>query len=76
MMTFLDSLNKRLQGLNFQKEYSEIQPELDRIRAIVHRDHLSPHLTNGTSDRAPCDMLHPQQSGQCHPSASATAKFG
>ena len=35
MITFRDSLNKRLQSENFRKEYEDIQPEMDIIRAIV-----------------------------------------
>ena len=35
MITFRDSLNKRLENENFRKEYEDIQPEMDIIRAIV-----------------------------------------
>ena len=33
MITFRDSLNKRLENENFRKEYADIQPEMDIIRA-------------------------------------------
>ena len=32
MMTFRESLNKRLQNPNFRKEYEAIQPEMNTIR--------------------------------------------
>ena len=35
MITFRDSLNKRMESENFHKEYEDIQPEMDIIRAIV-----------------------------------------
>lgn len=35
MITFRDSLNKRLENEKFRKEYEDIQPEMDIIRAIV-----------------------------------------
>ena len=35
MITFRDSLSKRLENENFRKEYADIQPEMDIIRAIV-----------------------------------------
>lgn len=35
MITFRDSLNKRLENENFRKGYEDIQPEMDIIRAIV-----------------------------------------
>lgn len=35
MITFRDSLNKRLKDKNFCKEYEDIQPEMDIIRAII-----------------------------------------
>ena len=35
MITFRDSLNKRMENENFRKEYEDIQPEMDIIRAIV-----------------------------------------
>ena len=35
MITFRDSLNKRMKSENFRKEYENIQPEMDIIRAIV-----------------------------------------
>ena len=35
MITFRDSLNKRMKNENFRKEYENIQPEMDIIRAIV-----------------------------------------
>jgi len=35
MITFRDSLNKRLKDKNFRKEYEDIQPEMDIIRAII-----------------------------------------
>jgi len=35
MITFRDSLNKRMKSENFRKEYEDIQPEMDIIRAIV-----------------------------------------
>ena len=35
MITFRDSLNERLENENFRKEYEDIQPEMDIIRAIV-----------------------------------------
>ncbi len=35
MITFRDSLNKRLENENFSREYEDIQPEMDIIRAIV-----------------------------------------
>ncbi len=44
MITFRDSLNKRLQDPNFRKEYEAIQPEMDIIRAMV-RLRKEQHLT-------------------------------
>lgn len=35
MITFRDSLNQRLGNEKFRKEYEDIQPEMDIIRAIV-----------------------------------------
>ena len=35
MITFRDSLNKRMESEKFRKEYEDIQPEMDIIRAIV-----------------------------------------
>ena len=35
MITFRDSLNQRLENEKFRKEYEDIQPEMDIIRAIV-----------------------------------------
>ena len=35
MITFRDSLSKRMESENFRKEYEDIQPEMDIIRAIV-----------------------------------------
>ena len=35
MRTFDDRLNKQLKDINFKKEYENIQPEIDVIRAIV-----------------------------------------
>ena len=35
MLAFKDSLNKRLKDKNFRKEYEDIQPEMDIIRAII-----------------------------------------
>lgn len=35
MITFRGSLNKRMENENFRKEYEDIQPEMDIIRAIV-----------------------------------------
>lgn len=35
MITFRDSLNKRMESESFRKEYEDIQPEMDIIRAIV-----------------------------------------
>ena len=35
MIAFKDSLNKRLKDKNFRKEYEDIQPEMDIIRAII-----------------------------------------
>ncbi|MCR5559449.1 MAG: helix-turn-helix domain-containing protein [Schwartzia sp.] len=35
MITFRASLNKRLKDKNFRKEYEDIQPEMDIIRAII-----------------------------------------
>ena len=35
MITFRDSLNKRMESENCRKEYEDIQPEMDIIRAIV-----------------------------------------
>ena len=35
MITFRDSLNKRLQDEHFRKEYEAIQPEMDIIRTLV-----------------------------------------
>ena len=35
MRTFEDMLNEQLKDINFRKEYENIQPELDVIRAIV-----------------------------------------
>ena len=35
MRTFDDMLNEQLKNINFRKEYEDIQPEMDVIRAIV-----------------------------------------
>ena len=35
MITFRDSLNKRLKDKNFRREYDDIQPEMEIIRAII-----------------------------------------
>jgi len=35
MKTFDDMLNEQLEDINFRKEYEDIQPEMDVIRAIV-----------------------------------------
>ena len=35
MRTFDDMLNEQLKDINFRKEYEDIQPEMDVIRAIV-----------------------------------------
>lgn len=35
MRTFDDMLNEQLKDKNFRKEYEDIQPEMDVIRAIV-----------------------------------------
>ena len=35
MRTFDDMLNEQLKDNNFKKEYEDIQPEMDVIRAIV-----------------------------------------
>ena len=35
MRTFDDMLNEQLKDNNFKKEYEDIQPEMDSIRAIV-----------------------------------------
>lgn len=35
MRTFDDTLNEQLEDINFRKEYEDIQPEMDVIRAIV-----------------------------------------
>ncbi|TYZ19018.1 helix-turn-helix domain-containing protein [Selenomonas ruminis] len=35
MITFRDSLNKRMENESFRKAYENIQPEMDIIRAIV-----------------------------------------
>lgn len=35
MRSFRDSLNKRLECENFRKEYENIQPEMNIIRAII-----------------------------------------
>ena len=35
MITFRDSLNKRMESENFRQEYEDIQTEMDIIRAIV-----------------------------------------
>ena len=35
MRTFDDMLNEQLKDINFKKEYENIQPEMDVIRAIV-----------------------------------------
>lgn len=35
MRTFDDMLNEQLKDKNFRKEYEDIQPEIDVIRAIV-----------------------------------------
>ena len=35
MRTFDDMLNEQLEDINFKKEYEDIQPEMDVIRAIV-----------------------------------------
>ena len=35
MRTFDDMLNEQLEDINFRKEYEDIQPEMDVIRAIL-----------------------------------------
>ena len=35
MRTFDDMLNEQLKDINFRKEYEDIQPEMDVIRAII-----------------------------------------
>ena len=35
MRTFDDMLNEQLEDINFRKEYEDIQPEMDVIRAII-----------------------------------------
>ena len=35
MRTFDDMLNKQLEDIKVRKEYEDIQPEMDVIRAIV-----------------------------------------
>ena len=35
MRTFDDMLNEQLKDINFRKEYEDIQPEMDVIKAIV-----------------------------------------
>ena len=35
MRTFDDILNEQLKDINFKKEYEDIQPEMDVIRAII-----------------------------------------
>ncbi len=35
MITFRDSLKKRMKDKDFRKEYEDIQPEMDIIRALV-----------------------------------------
>jgi len=35
MRTFDDMLNEQLEDIKFRKEYEDIQPEMDIIRAIV-----------------------------------------
>lgn len=35
MRTFDDMLNEQLEDIKFRKEYEDIQPEMDVIRAIV-----------------------------------------
>lgn len=35
MRTFDDMLNEQLKDIKFRKEYEDIQPEMDVIRAIV-----------------------------------------
>ncbi len=35
MMKFRDSLDKRMESESFRKEYEDMQPEMDIIRAIV-----------------------------------------
>lgn len=35
MRSFRDSLNKRLENDNFRKEYENIQPEMNIIRAMI-----------------------------------------
>lgn len=35
MRTFDDMLNEQLKDIKFRKEYEDIQPEVDVIRAIV-----------------------------------------
>lgn len=35
MRTFDDRLNEQLKDIKFRKEYEDIQPEMDVIRAIV-----------------------------------------
>ena len=44
MKTFRESLNEMLQDQEFKKEYDEIQPEMDIIRAIVDA-RISQNLT-------------------------------
>ena len=35
MRTFDDMLNEQLKDINFKKEYEDIRPEMDVIKAIV-----------------------------------------
>lgn len=35
MRTFDDMLNEQLKDINFRKEYEDIQPEMDVIRALL-----------------------------------------
>ena len=35
MRTFDDMLNEQLKDIDFRKEYEDIQPEMDVIRAII-----------------------------------------
>ena len=60
MRTFDDMLNEQLKDINFKKEYENIQPELDVIRAIVDAETaqnlIQKELSKRTSDKNKNDL--------------------
>ena len=60
MRTFDDMLNEQLKDINFKKEYENIQPEMDVIRAIVDagtaQNLTQIELSKRTSDKNKNDL--------------------